>query len=291
MKITNNYNLPEPVYQAILNDNYSGPKHDSDKISLTSLIGPVRMYFLKRRHWGDLEEDAADMLWRIMGQLVHALLERSGVKNKIVEERIEEEIDGVTISGQMDVMDEIEIADYKFTSVWQYIHAPDGKKEYIAQLNGLRWLVRNIFKNINKLSNHLILRDWSKGKAKQGGDYPEKGFASINIPIWSYEDTEKYLKERVAIFKANAFVDDKDLPLCSPDEMWEKPTTYAIIKKGGKRAINGGVCSTMEEAKSKLPPGCEIVVRHGSRGRCEDYCSVNRFCSQYQKYLKEKGDK
>jgi hypothetical protein len=30
-----------------------------------------------------------------------------------------------------------------------------------------------------------------------------------------------------------------------------------------------------------------IEIRQGERTRCANYCQVNQFCSQYQKFLKE----
>ena len=81
----------------------------------------------------------------------------------------------------------------------------------------------------------------------------------------------------------------ESLPECTPDQMWEKPTTYAVMKEGNKRATS--VHATEEEAQEalKMVKGkASIVIRPGERTRCETFCSVNRFCSQYQQYLKEK---
>jgi hypothetical protein len=72
--------------------------------------------------------------------------------------------------------------------------------------------------------------------------------------------------------------------------MWEKQTTYAVKKIDGVRAKS--VHKTLEEAQASLSQlkGYAIEVRPGERTRCEKYCQVNGFCSQYQKYLKEKND-
>ena len=80
-----------------------------------------------------------------------------------------------------------------------------------------------------------------------------------------------------------------EMPECTTDEMWEKPTTYAVKKDGGVRAKS--VHSTLEEAQEKLPPkGYFIEVREGERTRCAKFCQVNNFCNQYQTYLKEKAN-
>lgn len=287
MKITNLYGLPEAIYRAILNDSYSGPKHDSDTISVTSLISPLRYYLLKKRHWNEIEEDASDMLWRLMGQAMHAILERSAPRGSIVEKRIEKKFNGITISGQIDIIEGKEISDYKWTSVWQYLYSPDGgKAEHQAQLNLGNWLCG--MEGINKLSIHMLLRDWSKRKAKSDPEYPQIGFASIDIPIWSDVEVEAYLLEKTEALKKYSNIPDDNLPPCTAAEMWEKPTQYAIIKKGGKRAIPGGICATMEEAEKKLCPGQEIQVRQGERTRCEEYCPVSKFCNIYKAYKENK---
>jgi hypothetical protein len=70
--------------------------------------------------------------------------------------------------------------------------------------------------------------------------------------------------------------------------MWEKPTTYAVIKVGGKRAKS--IHPTKAEAQADLDTagkGYEIQVRNGERTRCSSYCPVNQWCEQYQKYVAE----
>lgn len=291
MKLTNVHDLPTAVYNAIKNDTYDGPAIEDSEISVTTINSPVRIYYLKKRHWGELVEDAADRLWTLMGSAVHAVLERAESKNNIVEERLKKEIDGVTISGKMDVLGETEISDYKFTSIWQYVHAKTGKPEHIAQLNILNWLVHDIFPGITKLTDNLFLKDWSAGKAKSTPDFPPIPFVSIPVEVWPMAKTEQYLKERVAMFKAAANLPDNELPECTPEETWERPTVYAVVKDGGKRAIPGGLCSTMEIAESMKGPKMHIETRVGGRIRCAEYCSVSHLCSQYAEYLKENPGK
>jgi hypothetical protein len=112
----------------------------------------------------------------------------------------------------------------------------------------------------------------------------------INIPLWSQEEREAYVKSRLtlhndAYFSANS---DDTLPECTADEMWEKPTTYAVKKDGGVRAKS--VHLTKEDAEKAMPPkGYIIEVREGDRTRCSSFCSVSKFCDQYQTYLKGKS--
>jgi hypothetical protein len=78
--------------------------------------------------------------------------------------------------------------------------------------------------------------------------------------------------------------------------MWEKPSTYAVMKEGRKTAVR--VFDTKEEALNfisetyptlKEAYNINLVTRLGKRIRCEEYCNVSSFCSQYQEYLESTG--
>ena len=111
----------------------------------------------------------------------------------------------------------------------------------------------------------------------------------IDIPLWDYEKQDEFIKKRVGLHSEAYFEMDTDgnLPDCTPEEMWEKTTTYAVKKDGGVRAKS--VHQTMADAEVALPAkGYFIEVREGERTRCANYCQVSQFCNQYQTYLKEK---
>ena len=64
MKLTNNYNLPETIVNVLKRPTYSKGKAN---ISATELLNSPRVVQLKRKHWDDIEEDAADMVWSLFG--------------------------------------------------------------------------------------------------------------------------------------------------------------------------------------------------------------------------------
>jgi hypothetical protein len=102
------------------------------------------------------------------------------------------------------------------------------------------------------------------------------------------EQREAFIQERIKEH-SNALFDletGDELPFCTPSEMWEKPTTYAVRKTGNVKARN--VCATEEEALAKVAEygkEYEIEVRQGERTRCANFCSVSRYCNQYKEYL------
>jgi hypothetical protein len=75
---------------------------------------------------------------------------------------------------------------------------------------------------------------------------------------------------------------------CTPEERWEGPTRFAVMKQGQKRAVR--VFDTREEAEGNVTKeGLYVEERTGSSIRCESYCRVSSFCPQYARMRTEKA--
>src|SRR6476620_11388527 len=125
MKILNRLNLPQPLVDAVANDNYTGGSSD---YSTTGLLQPPRIAQLKRVHRDKLTEDVADMIWALFGQVTHSIIERAATK-ELVEKRLFMEIAGKTISGQIDIWQDKILWDWKTTSIYSGKDGP--KQEWI----------------------------------------------------------------------------------------------------------------------------------------------------------------
>lgn len=290
MKVTNKFDLPQTFLNVIHRPTYT--KGDSH-ISTTELLNSPRIVQLKHKHWEDLEQDASEMVWQLFGSAVHGILEHGKDKNHIVEERIFTVFDGWTISGAIDLQEVtpegIQISDYKVTGAWA---AMNEKPDWHNQLNIYAWLIQKV-KNVKvtKASIVAIIRDWSSRDAVTKENYPQSPIVTIDIPLWSFEEQESYIKSRINLHNEAYFAShtDGEMPLCTTEEMWEKPTTYAVKKDGGVRAKS--VHKTLEEAQAAHPAkGYIIEVREGERTRCAKFCQVSGFCSQYKQYLEEKAN-
>lgn len=285
MLITNNHNLPSSVLNALHRPTYTkGDAH----ISCTELLNSPRIVQLKRKHWDEIEQDASEMVWQLFGSAIHHILEHGKGENHIIEERLFAEFSGWVLSGAIDLQtvtpDGIEISDYKTTSAYSVMNE---KADWTYQLNIYAHLVETVKKiPVTKLSIVAIIRDWTARDTKREG-YPQAPIVTIPIALWPAEDREQFIQARLNAHASAMFEADTEgtLPECTPDEMWERPSTWAIKKEGGVRAK--AVYSTKEEAELNLTKGYFIESRPGERVRCASYCQVAPWCSQYQSF-KEK---
>jgi len=294
MKLTNKFNLPQTFVNVIDRPTYSkGKAH----ISATEIINSPRIVQLKKKYWDEIEQDASEMVWSLFGSAVHNILEHGKDEHHIVEERLHLEFEGWRISGAIDLQEvepngTITISDYKVTGAWAVMNEKD---DWHRQLNIYGWMVEKVKKvPVGKLQIIAIIRDWSARDAATKENYPQSPVATIDIPLWTFEEREAFVAKRIyhhgtALFEMET---DGEMPDCTAEEMWEKKTSYALKKDGNVRAKS--VHESQEEAEKALAKAEEsakkgekfvIEIRQGERTRCRNYCQVAPFCTQYKNYL------
>jgi len=224
MRLTNNANLPSPLVKAISNDSYDRGQCD---FTVTELLVPPRARALTRRHWLEIEEDASDMIWRLIGQIGHAILERAA-DPAYSEHRFYGKVAGKTISGRADLHFDggyYHIWDYKFTSMYGVRNGI--KAEWEQQVNMLRFLAVNQLRfssstpierasQLNKGSVCVIYRDWYKSMAGVRHLYPAHGVEVFPVRIWPMAQTLKFMEGRVRAHLASEVI----LPQCTDEERW-----------------------------------------------------------------------
>ena len=279
MNLTNKFNLPQSIVNAVANDPYD----NKGTLSVTTLLKSPYQRALEVEHKDDIVEDVADRIYSLLGQSVHHILERAGSDEDLVEERFFQEVNGERISGQLDLLEaDGTLCDFKVTSVWAILAAmKEGKMEWERQLNMLAWLAKKDGHGVDKLRIVAIARDWSPSKAKQGGDsYPQR-VEAIEFLLWDEDRQLRYIESRIV-----AHLDPHPKP-CSDEDRWAKPDTFAVMKIGGKRALR--VLPTLNEAsdwfaeylKKHPKEKLHIDERKGENVRCEGYCSVAQFCPHF----------
>lgn len=275
MKITNRSDLPDALVAAVESDPYS--KGESD-FSVTELIGPPRIGALKAQHKGEVERDVEDMLYSLYGQVAHGILERAN-RTGFAEKRLYTTIEGSVVSGQLDTLDIQNgvLSDWKFTTAWKFKSGQESPPEFVQQLNMQLELLRCNGMDAQALQIVGLLRDFSKLEAKRSFDYPQRSVMIMPILMWPREKTQAFMRERVILHKQARVT----LPECTPEERWTRPTVYAVMKEGAARASK--LCDSEEEAKAVAAAGknLQVVARPGAHIRCENYCDVSAFCTQF----------
>jgi len=290
MRITNKLGLSQVWVDAVI------AADDYDKIgwrSCTGLIAPVRQQLLMERYDEQIEEDVIDRIWLLLGSACHQILQYAAKEHEaaLTEERFLIECLGKEISFKADRVEEIPGTDplqyhgkdFKISTVWSVIY--DTKPEWIEQANLYAYALRIIGINVTKFDIELLCRDWSKSEAKKDHSYPQTQIQVIHIEMWDDARCQKLLESRITAYIEAEELEDIDLPACTSQERWSKPDTFAVMKKGAKRSTKN--CGTKLEAQQYMGMkglGSDthaIEFRPGISTRCEDYCSVKRFCSQH----------
>ena len=291
MKLTNKFNIPQTFVNVLHRPTYSKGRAN---LSVTQLINSPKIVALTTKFQDELEQDVSEMVWSLFGSAIHGVLEHGKDDNHIVEERIHAEIDGYRISGAIDLQITsdagISIRDYKTTSAWAVMNE---KAEWEQQLNIYAWLVETAKKiPVTDVGIVAIIRDWSRRDAGNKEGYPEAPIKELPITLWPHEQRQKFISDRVAAHSAAEFAmeTDSDLPECSPQEMWEKPTVWALKRVGKLRASSLHYTKEdADEALTKVGEGYEIEVRPGERTRCATFCPVSAYCQQWRDYQESKS--
>jgi hypothetical protein len=280
MKITNKMNLPEALVKAVS----VRPHNDPGRLSATTLLNGVKQILLTERYWNKLEDDVADRFWAIIGTAVHSVLEDEG-KDEFAEEFLSYELDGVIVTGRIDNynMRTAVISDYKSVSVWKvkFKDFEDWRRQGLIYA----WLLHKNGFEVKTCRFIALIKDHSKRDAKHDSAYPQMPMYvhEFNVTQEGLEEIETFIKENIAEYKRCREIADDDIPPCSPEQRWEKPTKYAVMKGTNKRAYR--VMDTPEEAEkmvADMGTGYSVEIHPGESVRCMDYCSCCGFCNFYR---------
>ena len=316
---TNKNNLPLALAVFLMYDKYEYDERPNS-ISATGLIKPLRQLVLSKQN-PDLSKtvDIADLVATRMGSAIHkgceeAWTDTQNVKNALtalgasedaidsikinppyvkhgetpvyVEQRVEKEIINFIISGKYDLVLDGTLNDYKSTSVWSYVFDSNADS-YVKQGSIYKWLspdkITSDYVNIN-----YIFTDWSAAKARADvKSYPQLKTITKKYPLWSIEETENWIMNKIEAYQALADASQEDLPHCTDEELWASETAYKYYKNPNKMDRSTKNFKTMDEAlirKSSDGDVGKIVTVPGEVKACR-YCSVVNICTQAETML------
>jgi len=280
MKITNKLNLPEGFVKAVSTEKHNSP----GAISATTIIQGMKKILLTDRHWDEISEDVADRIWAIFGSAVHAILDNEG-QYDFTEQVMSHNVGGITVTGQIDNYDMKHgvIYDYKTASVVK-VKFGDFADWYLQGMIYAWLLTKNKFP-IKKCKFIALLKDHSKTDSIRERDYPKAPVYIYEFPVTPQGlfKTGIFIKNKVEEYKRCLMLPDNEIPACSPEERWERPPKFAVMKNGLKRAVR--LFDRREDADLLAETKGEnhyIEYRRGECIKCRSYCPCNRFCNFYQ---------
>lgn len=312
-KYTNKNNISLPLAVWLMHDDYDYDSRNN-VISATSLLKPTRALVLKTQNSGlDKEVDISDLVAARMGSAIHAIAEEawthrgnvtkalkalgtSGLDKKFiinpdkpvkaseiavyVEQRHETTVGDYIISGKYDLVLDGRLSDYKSTSVWTYIYDSNALK-YTQQGSIYKWLAPDRITD-NKIDIQFIFTDWSSAQARRDPKYPQAKVLTRSYPLWPVEQTEHYVKDKLADIIALIDKPQEDLPLCTSEELWESQTKYKYFKNPSKMTRATKNYDTMDEASMRVAADGNVGVIETVRGEVKAcrYCEVVGVCTQ-----------
>jgi|TARA_R110002020_G_scaffold110605_3_gene255424 hypothetical protein len=298
MKYTNQHNLPPVVVDALTLDDYD--KGDSD-LSISEMNDSVQIRLLKNQHENDIVRDVTENSPIFQGNAIHAALEKAANLRDdcISEERLfVHHSSGLKYSGAIDLQiinpdGTITVIDFKQTSVWTLIlNGGKIKKEWVEQVNPYGYMVETCKGvTVSNIQIVVFLRDWKSNK--DDANYPDSPVIVLDVPKWSRSKCEAHIDSRIKAFQDAKFRHismGEGLPECSNEERWVRGEKWAVMKKGRKSAIRGGLKDTEQEAidlVETLDKGYYYIEhRPGRNIRCEgNYCQVSQWCDQYAEII------
>lgn len=287
--LTNNLNLPQPFVDAATS-NY---KYKDKRYSVTDVLGGTCEAVLKRRHSGESDEDVADRVWAIFGTAVHKVLQEAQATESQLQENwlcVDVYDTGYSLSGIFDLYDaETQtVTDYKTCSVWKIKVGDfdDWRKQTLMYC----WILRQAGFAASNGEIVAIMRDHSSRKAKVEKDYPKHPVLRRSWGF-TYEDMlqiEDEIKSWFAEVSKQEALSDSELTPCTEEQRWHKDDKWAVMRKGGKRAVrvysDKGDAYQRAAGENRNAKGEPYYVeyRAGEDTKCESYCPVAQFCPHYQ---------
>ena len=314
LEYTNKNNVSLALAVFLMYDNYEYDERP-DSISATGLIRPLRQLVLSKQNPALLKTvDIADLVSTRMGSAIHKGCEDAwtdldnvsnalrvlgasedaisrikinpetipaGVTPVYVEQRVEKEIDNFIISGKYDLVLDGTLNDYKSTSVWSYIYDSNADS-YIKQGSIYKWLspdkITDSYMNIN-----YIFTDWSAAKARMDTkSYPQQRVLTKQYPLWSIEETQNWIQNKLAQYKLHSNTPQEGLLECTDEELWATEETFKYYKNPNKLDRSTKNFKTMNEALVRKSADGDVGIIKTVPGEVKAcrYCPVISVCTQ-----------
>ena len=318
---TNRGNISLSMAVWLASDDYD-LRFDPKVISVTDLLQPIRSLILTRR----LKEkqvkssvDIAELIPSRLGSAVHTAVEVAWLDNRekamkllgipqnqidrirlnadnqddpnaiyiYIERRNSIEMEGFTVSGRFDIVDQGMLEDVKTTKTYSWIKGTNNER-YRYQGSMYRLINPDIITN-DFMNVQYMFTDWSPYQAQANKDYPQKRVMAKRLKLLSLKDTEFFMRTKLQEIKKHQVLKQEELPNCTPEELWQDPPKWAYYKDKTKTVRATKLFDSAAEATSRnAADGAKgkIVKRDAEPTFCK-YCDARPICTQAEYYIAE----
>ena len=269
-----------------------------DNVRKRAFITTAETIMQEADRMADKDASAADTLRRGANwifSLIPVLFPEIGDRY-VFEITMQLQVGDMVLSGTFDLYDKETgvLYDYKFCSTFQWT-APGANVKWERQTNIYAYMLKNQFGyNVTAIKIVAFFRDWNRYGFVKNKDYPDRQIKEINVTVYPSEKVFEYIVKRMELHRK---AENGEIPECTGEEKWANADTFAVKQGTVKRAVrvfdNKIAADTfvIENKNSYEIPGGKgklwIEVRVGGSRRCEEYCSVAKFCEQRKRELEK----
>ena len=196
-----------------------------------------------------------------------------------LEQRAEVEIDGMVVGGKYDMILDGELTDNKSTSVYAYIKQTGEEK---WQLQGSIYRLINKQKVTSDYFNiQYVFVDWKRGFVGTTPGYPATPVLGQRIPLLSLQETEAYVRAKIAELKQYWNAPEEQLPKCSDEDLWRDPPVHKYYSKPDAKRSSKNFDDLGSANAHLAEKGKGFVKTFPGRAKACDYCAGRSLCSQF----------
>lgn len=315
-RITNNAGLDLTVAVWLAVDEYVvDPRPNA--ISVTKLIKPLRQIILANRIPQEQRvEDLADRISSALGHTLHRGIEHAwkfhyatslaklGYPKRMVEcvrvnpekeepdtisvyteQRAEKPIAGWIVSGQIDLIIEGRLRDAKSTKVWGFM-AQKSVEQWKLQGSIYRWLNPDKITHDELVVQYLLL-DWNRAAAKRDPNYPPHALPTRSIGLLSVSETERFIKQKLALIEQYRDAPENTLPECSEEDLWRTAPVYKYFASGDttKRSTKNFTDAAEAKAYHAEKNHKGVIKEFPGMVKACNFCAGFALCTQKDRYI------
>lgn len=294
-----------------------------DVYSVTDLLKPVKSLILTRHIKAQQlvpeSKDLADIAAAKLGSAVHSAVEEAwktrhkpamlslgypeSVVNNVrinphpedmdptnlnvyIEQRKTVNVGDKKISGKFDFVVQGVVRDVKTTKTYTWINGSNNHK-FMMQGSLYRWLNPDIITE-DYMCIDYAFTDWTPLQAQANKDYPPQRLLEKKLELLPIDVTNDFVLEKLAEIADLEPRPQDEMPLCTPEELWQDPAKWAFYRKAtNKKATKLYDNPADAHAANAAIGNTGVVVTRKATPKFCTYCDASSICLQADAFRAE----